>query len=140
MTACLLSTKSNRKTFPQIAETEESLTSYEEDTARVEQFLALAEKYTDFSSCNVKYCSDECRYEGHIKGQGFAMQRTGRKNWQRRQLPLRLNISNKTINFEEAVCLISGQAAFSTQRRTHEFIRNRKKQRQPAGSGTGVWP
>ena len=33
----------------QIAETEESLTSYEEDTARVEQFLALAEKYTDFS-------------------------------------------------------------------------------------------
>lgn len=63
---------------------------------------------------------------GISKASGFAMQRTGRKNWQRRQLPLRLNISNKTINFEEAVCLISGQAAFSTQRRTHEFIRNRK--------------
>ena len=32
-----------------IAEAEDSLTSYKEDTARVEQFLALAKKYTDFS-------------------------------------------------------------------------------------------
>lgn len=32
-----------------IAEAEGSLTSYAEDTARVEQFLALAKKYTDFS-------------------------------------------------------------------------------------------
>ncbi len=32
-----------------IAEAEDSLTGYEEDTARVEQFLALAKKYTDFS-------------------------------------------------------------------------------------------
>ncbi len=50
LTACLLSTKSNRKTFPHSARRRNSLTSYEEDTARVEQFLgALAEKYTDFS-------------------------------------------------------------------------------------------
>ena len=32
-----------------IAEAEDSLMSYKEDTARVEQFLALAKKYTDFS-------------------------------------------------------------------------------------------
>ncbi len=32
-----------------IAEAEESLTRYAEDTARVEQFIALAKKYTDFS-------------------------------------------------------------------------------------------
>lgn len=32
-----------------IAKAEDSLMSYEEDTARVEQFLALAKKYTDFS-------------------------------------------------------------------------------------------
>lgn len=32
-----------------IAEAEDSLTSYAEDTARVEQFIALAKKYTDFS-------------------------------------------------------------------------------------------
>lgn len=32
-----------------ISEAEESLHSYEEDTARVEQFLALAKRYTDFS-------------------------------------------------------------------------------------------
>ncbi|MCR0206773.1 DUF4368 domain-containing protein [[Clostridium] innocuum] len=32
-----------------IAEAEDSLMDYQEDTARVEQFLALAKKYTDFS-------------------------------------------------------------------------------------------
>ena len=32
-----------------VAEAEERLSSFEEDTARVEQFLALAKKYTDFS-------------------------------------------------------------------------------------------
>ncbi|MCI5864807.1 MAG: recombinase family protein [Cloacibacillus porcorum] len=32
-----------------IAESEDSLMDYQEDTARVEQFLALAKKYTDFS-------------------------------------------------------------------------------------------
>lgn len=32
-----------------MAEVEDSLTVYEEDTARAEQFLALAKKYTDFS-------------------------------------------------------------------------------------------
>ena len=33
----------------EIAEAEESLANYAEDTNRVEQFIALAKKYTDFS-------------------------------------------------------------------------------------------
>ena len=32
-----------------VQDTEQRLSSFEEDTARVEQFLALAKKYTDFS-------------------------------------------------------------------------------------------
>ncbi len=50
LTACLLSTKSNRKTFPhRLQKRRKAVDGCEEDTDRVEQFLALAKKYTDFS-------------------------------------------------------------------------------------------